>query len=105
MLYTMLAYEKRYVKEPHVRRIFRQRLTGVCDMQYKFFFALGPFGSVKKEVQQYDTVLKEQYPYYYAQTNGKTMRLMRGVRFFGYRFLAAAADRIYQKAKAGVYEG
>lgn len=105
MLYTMLDYEKRYIKEASVRRIFQARLSGVCDMQYKFFFALGPSGAVKKEVQQYDTVLKEQYPYYYARTNGKTMRLMRGVHFFGYRFLAAAADRIYQKAKAGIYEG
>lgn len=105
MLYTMLAYEKRCVKETHVRRIFRERLSGVCDMQYKFFFALRPLGSVKKEVRQYDTILKKQYPYYYERTNGKTMRLLRGVHFVGYRFLAAAADRIYQRAKAGVYEG
>ena len=105
MLYTMLAYEKQQVKETHVRQMFRQRLAGVCDMQYKFFFALEHNGRIKKEVQQYDAVLREQYPYYYAQTNGKTMRLMRKTRFFGYRILAAAADSVYKKAKAGIYEG
>lgn len=105
MLYTMLEYEKKHVKRKAVKKIFRQRLTGACDMQYKFFFALDHNGRVKKEMKQFDTVLKEKYPYYYNRINSRVLYLLRKNHFFGYRVLAAAADRFYKKVKAGVYEG
>lgn len=105
MLYAMLEYEKKYVRNQAVKRMFQQRLADVCMMQYQFFFALAHNGRVKKECMRYDASLREKYPYYYEKTNGRMLQFMRKNHFLGYTVYAAAADSYYKKRKLGVYEG
>lgn len=105
MLSAMLEYEKEQVNARSVKKLFRLRLTGVCEMQYKFFFAVGHNGRIKRELYDFDQMLKEKYPYYYKNAAGRVLLLLRKSHYFGYRPIAAIADWLYKKAKTGVYEG
>ncbi len=105
MLETMLQYEKEYVQSETMKKLFRFRLVNACDMQYKFFFALKHNREKKQEVQAFDRMLKDKYPYYYQKTKSRIISLLRKNNFNGYSIIAKTADRKYKKMKLGIYEG
>lgn len=105
MLETMLQYEKLNVTSESMKKMFQLRLEGACDMQYRFFFALRHDKRRKMEIRQFDRMLREKYPFYYEKTKSRMIRLLRKNNFFGYKILAAIADRRAKRMKQGVYEG
>ncbi|MCM1466573.1 MAG: glycosyltransferase family 2 protein [Alistipes sp.] len=105
MLKTMLEYEKKNVDSEWRKKLFRLRLENACDMQYKFFFALKKNGQAKKEVQEFDKMLRDEYPYYYEKTKSRIISSLRNNNFIGYNVFARVADSRYKKLKLGIYEG
>lgn len=105
MLKTMLEYEKNNVKSESMKKLFRLRLENACDMQYKFFFALKHTKQTQKEAQEFDRMLREEYPYYYKKIKSRILDRLRKNNFFGYKILATMANRRYKRLRLGIYEG
>lgn len=105
MVYTMLEYEIKIVVNEEIRDIFHLRLSGACEMQYIFFFALQCNGEQKKELIQFDNILKKQYPEYYYEIKNKAVRLLRKLDFKGYKIIGYLQTARDKRKKINVFEG
>ncbi len=105
MLMTMLDYYYNEVSEEHVKRVFAQRLDGVCNMQYIFYFALECTKAQKKELKEFDRLLLEKAPEFYHRVNGKQVMLLRKTNFFGYKIVAYQKMRKDKRLKRNIFEG
>lgn len=105
MLMTMLEYEQNSVTEPTKKKVFRQRLGDVCNMQYVFFFALKHTKEHKKELQAFDRKLKEEYPEFYAMPQGHLIGIGRKLNFTPYSLIASAKIRKDRRERKSIFEG
>ena len=105
MLETMLAYYKESVTEPVMKKIFERRLDGVCSMQYVFYFALKCNRKQKKELREYDSFLKREYPDFYERVKGRRIHLLRKMNFNGYWLIAHQQMRKDRRKKQNIFEG
>lgn len=105
MLYTMLNYYQHQVVDGHIRSIFEARLLGACNMQYIFYFALKCTPSQKKELIDYDTYIKENYPAIYQKLDGAQISFLRKTHFWGYRLVAWQKMRKDKRLRRNIFEG
>lgn len=105
MLMTMLEYYETSVTQAHAKKVFEERLDGVCNMQYIFYFALECTAEQKKELQNYDAKLKNNYPEFYERVKGKQVNLLRKTGFFGYWFIARQKMTKDRRLKQNIFEG
>lgn len=105
MVTTLLKYEKESLHDEDKHEIFFTRLLGACDMQYFFFFALDCNHRQKKQLIEFDKLLKEEYPKYYKRLRGTQIRLLRATHFTGYWLIGHMKTRNDKKRKQNVFEG
>lgn len=105
MVYTMLKYEKESVTDEDIRKIFRLRMFGACEMQYIFFFALQHTQEQKKELIEFDSILKREYPEYYYSIKNKAVQLLRKFNFYGYKCIGSIQTARDKRKKINIFEG
>lgn len=72
MLLTMLKFEKEHVTRNSVHEMFENRLKDVCSNMYRWFLYLEPTDEHRKELIEFDQLIKDEYPaYYYMNTSGE----------------------------------
>ena len=105
MLLTMLKYYKENVTKSYVKKVFENRLDGVCNMQYIFYFALECTSKQKKELIEFDTFLKKEYPDFYYRVLGRQVNFLRKTKFWGYWLVARQKMYKDKKLKRNIFEG
>ena len=105
MLFTMLEYYKNSVTKDYVKKVFEDRLDGVCNMQYIFYFALECTSKQKSELIEFDNKLKLDYPDFYYRVLGRQVNFLRKTKFFGYWLVARQKMYKDKKLKRNIFEG
>ena len=105
MLITMLEYLNTAVTKEYVAEVIRNRLLGVCNMQYIFYFALECTKKQKDELREFDKLLKDKYPYFYKEIDGKQIVLLRKTHFNGYKIIAMQKMNKDKRLKQNIFEG
>jgi len=105
MLLTMLCYEKEHVTRTEIKKIFRTRLSGACEFQYIFFFALERTDQQKQELIDFDHELQKEYPEYYDAIRNNAVRLLRKTGFKGYKYIGQVQTERDKKRKINIFEG
>ncbi len=105
MITTMLQYEKEHVTKQAMKKMFSLRLSGACYMQYIFFFGLACTPKQKRELKQYDQMLRIKYPKYYKNTGTKRINFLRKTHFWGYWIVGHQATNRDRRLKINIFEG
>lgn len=105
MLFTMLEYEKEFVKSKHIKKIYIERLQAVCEWQYIFFFALLPSSENKTSLIEFDNRLKSQYPEYYYSIRNKAVKFLRKINFFCSSLVGKFQTNKDRRKKRNIFEG
>lgn len=105
MLMSMIEYYQKKVTNEHTKKIFEKRLLEVCNMQYIFYFALKSTPKHKRELRNFDRVLKQNYPLFYNQINGRQVSLLRKTSFWGYSLVSWQKMKKDKRLKQNIFEG
>ena len=97
MLLTMLKFEKEHVTRNSVHEMFENRLKDVCSNMYRWFLYLEPTDEHRKELIEFDQLIKDEYPaYYYMNTSGE-VGILRKTNFKLYSMVAKHRLSVDQK--------
>ena len=105
MLKNILRFSRDEVLDPYKKANIDTRVLLACVWQYHFFFALERTGEEKRELQEFDAFLKNEYPDVYEKVNGKPIKLLRKTHFTGYKILASLKMQKDKRLKRFFYEG
>lgn len=105
MLKTMIEYYNNNVQSDFAKKVVANRLDGVCNMMYIFFFALECTAEQKKELREYDKWLHDNAPDFYYRVKGRQVNLLRKTNFFGYKLVSAQKMRKDKRLKRNIFEG
>lgn len=84
MLMGMLDYYSNEITEPWVKEMVFKRLSAVCELMYRMYFAQKCTKTQKKELIEFDRTLKEDYIEFYNSVKTRPVRILRKTKFFGY---------------------
>lgn len=105
MLMGMLEYYTNDVKEPWAKELVYNRLTAVCDLMYRMYFALKCTKAQKAELIEFDRILREKYPKFYRSVNTRPVSLLRKTKFNGYWFIGHWMMSKDRRLKRNFFEG
>lgn len=105
MLLSLLAYEKEFINTDTVKKIFHRRLSSACGMQYIFFLALEGTDEQRREMKEFDQILKKQYPSYYEGNQNHAVSALRKMNFHGYKGIGKLQTMRDKKKKINIFEG
>lgn len=105
MLMGMLEYYENNLTEEWAKHMVAQRLNAVCDLMYRMYFALECNRKQKAELIEFDGILKERYPAFYASVTARPIRFLRKSRFFGYWLIGHRAMALDRRYKQNFFEG
>ena len=105
VLKEMLAFSDKHVTDAYKKENIDRRLLEACAFQYVFFFALPCTGENKKELKEYDSFLKKEYPVIYRKIDGRQISVLRKTNFIGYKLLAKQKMAKDKRLKRNFYEG
>lgn len=104
MLMGMLAYYDSLTEEWAREMVFK-RLSAVCELMYRMYFALRCNRAQKSELIAFDQTLREQYPALYQSVNTRPVAILRKSKFFGYWLVAHWKMHRDRKLKMNFFEG
>ena len=104
MLMGMLSYYNG-VQEEWARQLLYKRLTAVCELMYRMYFALDCTSAQKKELIEFDRILREEYPEYYNYVDTIAVRILRKTKFTGYWLIGHLKMYQDRKQKINFFEG
>jgi hypothetical protein len=104
MLFGMLEYYNN-VQELWAKDMIYNRLTAVCDLMYRMYFALQCNKSQKKELIEFDRILQEKYPDFYNSVKSKPVSLLRKTKFYGYWLIGHWLMNKDRRLKRNFFEG
>lgn len=90
---TLLDYKKDEVNSEAVSNIFNSLLLGTCCWQYLVMLYLNPTSKHKKDLIEYDKMLKKKAPDYYNNIGVKEVDFLRFTHFIGYSLVAKYKKR------------
>lgn len=105
MLLGMLHFFKHELTEHWMYVLVSRRLHAVCDLMYRMYFALDCTKEQKKELIEFDRILRDEYPEFYRGVNDKGVKFLRKTKFNGYWFIAHRRMRNDRKRKINFFEG
>lgn len=105
MLLKMLEFYTKEVSASWAKEMMFQRLTSVCDLMYRMYFALKCNKAQKKELIEFDRILREEYPDFYASVNTRPVSFLRKTNFHGYWFVAHWKMYQEKRWKINFFEG
>lgn len=105
MLMGMLDYRDNQVTEQWAKEMINNRLTSVCDLMYRMFFALQCNAKQKQQLREFDRMLKEKDEKLYKSVNSLAVRFLRKFNFFGYWFIGHRAMNKDRRLKRNFFEG
>lgn len=105
MLMGMLEYYTNQVTEDWAKTMVFNRLSAVCDLMYRMYFALKCTKEQRKELIEFDRILKENYPDFYNSVNTRPVALLRKTNFRGYWFVAHWKMYRERRWKINFFEG
>mgnify|MGYP003600350653 FL=1 len=76
-----------------------------CGMQYIFFLALEGTDEQRREMKEFDQILKEQYPSYYEGNQNHAVSALRKMNFHGYKGIGKLQTMRDKKKKINIFEG
>ena len=80
------------------KKIILTKIIGASSVVYKAYMARNDFSKSKKELMEYDYLLKSQYLDLYESTNClKRARILRMTRYLGYRMICCLSFRKHMK--------
>lgn len=85
---VLLDYMNEYVKEDAVLNIYNKLLYDTCFFQYMIMLYIKPTREHKKDLIQYDKLLKDKKPEFYKKINLGTIQKLRKTKFMGYTIAA-----------------
>ena len=94
VIQVLLQYKKEHVKRKEIIAMYDQMLFGTCMWHYLVMLYIAPTRQHKKDLVEYDQMLKALAPDYYNRVDVGTIQKLRKVHFLGYRFAAT-----YKKKK------
>lgn len=97
MVTTMLAFERDHVSNGKIHEIFYARLTDAITNMYRWFMYLEPSEEHKKEMMDFDHLLKTEYPSYYWANAFGDVGILRRTNFKLYKQIAARRLKLDQK--------
>lgn len=105
MLMGMLEYYTNEITEPWAKEMVFNRLTAVCDLMYRMYFALKCTRQQKAEFIEFDHILKENYVEFYRSVKSKPVSFLRKNNFFGYWLVGHWAMNNDRRLKRNFFEG
>ena len=105
MLLEMLNYYTVSVSEAWTKAVIFKRLSAVCDLMYRMYFALECTKKQKNELSELDRTLKEKYKDFYNSINTRPVRLLRKTNFLGYWPIAHYKMHNERRLKINFFEG
>ena len=69
------------------------------------FFALQHTKEQKKELIEFDSILKREYPEYYYGIKNKAVQLLRKLNFYGYKCIGSIQTARDKRKKINIFEG
>lgn len=103
MLTTLLAYDRDEVTRPAMHEMFNARLTAAAFNMYKWFLFQEPTPEHRRQLMDYDRMLREQYPAIYHTNVSKMVGLLRRTGFALYEPLARRQLRLDQKNRVDIF--
>ncbi len=104
MLFTMLNYLDKEVTRESIKRIFYQRLSGACTMQYIFYMALPCNAQNKKDFREFDATLKNKWPKYYKGVQSRGIAFLRRHNFRMYFLVSHVKMMRDKKLQKNLFE-
>jgi len=105
MLMGMLEYYTNQVTEDWAKEMVFNRLSAVCDLMYRMYFALKCTKTQRNELIEFDRILKEDYPEFYKSVNTRPVVYLRRTKFRGYWFVAHWKMYRERRWKINFFEG
>ncbi len=106
VLMTMIDYMNNTVKNENVKREFFYRLRGAAYLQYIFYMALPCNFTNKREIKEYDKLLKTKSPKIYKELYiHQPIKFWREHNFFLYYALAHYKIMQDKKRRINLFEG
>lgn len=105
MLLSMLDYYKTAISDPWIKSVLFRRLSAVCDLMYRMYFALQCTPKQKQELIEFDRLLKEHYKEFYDSVSTRPVQLLRKTNFNGYWLIAHYKMNKERRLKINFFEG
>lgn len=105
MLMGMLEYYKNEVTEQWAKEMMFNRLSAVCDLMYRMYFALKCTKTQKKELIEFDRILRENYSEFYRSVHARPVVILRKTKFFGYWLIGHWKMSRDRRWKINFFEG
>lgn len=105
MLKTMLIYEQNEVTDKAACEVFHKRLKDACEFMYIFFFALQGTNKQRKELIEFDHMLKERFPVYYNAIGNGAVKILRKSNFHFYRIIGTIQTFRDKRKRINIFEG
>lgn len=97
MVCTMLKYDKEEVKRERIHEVFFARLVDACTNMYRWFLYLEPSEEHKKEMMDFDHLLRTEYLSYYRANAFSDVGILRRTNFKLYEKIAERRLKLDQK--------
>ena len=105
MILRMLEYEKSNVHSKYVKDSFHARLSGAIQYMYAFYMGLEPTKKHKKELIDFDNLLKSRYSEYFSDDlGGNSRKFLRSHHYIGYGLISFLRTRNDKKNNLYIFE-
>jgi len=105
MLTGMLSYYEDSLTDQWAKELVMRRLTAVCDLMYRMYFALQCTGKQREELMEFDRMLLARSPELYRSVVSRPVQILRRLRFRGYWLIGHLKMSRDRRRRINFFEG